>query len=101
MVENMDLLGWSRKQLEQAEPDLLREMVRSFTDLPFATSVVLMLGGPRGDRSCAATCRSGLAPRALMVSGSPLCRLTATMQPGPGLTCELGGSHHSAEELRT
>ena len=27
--DNMDLLGWLRKQLAEAEPDLLREMVRT------------------------------------------------------------------------
>ncbi|OPZ43653.1 MAG: hypothetical protein BWY94_01832 [Actinobacteria bacterium ADurb.BinA094] len=27
---NMDLLAWLRKQLAEAEPDLLREMVKSF-----------------------------------------------------------------------
>ena len=28
----MDLLGWLRKQLAEAEPDLLREMVRTFAE---------------------------------------------------------------------
>ena len=28
----MDLLGWLRKQLAEAEPDLLREMVKSFAE---------------------------------------------------------------------
>lgn len=33
MVENtMELGGWLRKQLEQASPDLLREMVQSFAE---------------------------------------------------------------------
>lgn len=30
--DNMDLLGWLRKQLAEAEPDLLREMVRTFAE---------------------------------------------------------------------
>ena len=29
---NMDLLAWLRKQLAEAEPDLLREMVRTFAE---------------------------------------------------------------------
>lgn len=29
---NMDLLAWLRKQLSEAEPDLLREMVRTFAE---------------------------------------------------------------------
>lgn len=28
----MDLMAWLRKQLEVAEPDLLREMVKSFAE---------------------------------------------------------------------
>ena len=33
MVEaNMDLLAWLRKRLEEAEPEVLREMVKSFAE---------------------------------------------------------------------
>ena len=49
MVENnMDLLGWLRKQLAEAEPDLLREMVKSFAEA---------LMGAEADALCGATFR--------------------------------------------
>lgn len=32
VVPNMDPLAWVRKQLEEAEPDLLRAMVSAFAD---------------------------------------------------------------------
>ena len=46
---NMDLLTWLRKQLEEAEPDLLREMVRSFAEA---------LMGAEADALCGAAFRA-------------------------------------------
>jgi len=46
---NMDLLAWLRKQLEEAEPDLLREMVRSFAEA---------LMGAEADALCGAAFRA-------------------------------------------
>ena len=34
----MDLLAWLRKQLEEAEPDLLREMVKNAGDIARAVT---------------------------------------------------------------
>ncbi len=31
--DRMDMNDWLRKQLEEADPDLLREMVRSFAEM--------------------------------------------------------------------
>jgi transposase-like protein len=45
----MDLLGWLRKQLAEAEPDLLREMVRSFAEA---------LMGAEADALCGAAFRA-------------------------------------------
>ena len=45
----MDLLAWLRKQLEEAEPDLLREMVRSFAEA---------LMGAEADALCGAAFRA-------------------------------------------
>jgi len=45
---NMDLLAWLRKRLEVAEPDLLREMVKSFAEA---------LMGAEADALCGATFR--------------------------------------------
>jgi putative transposase len=45
---NMDLLAWLRKQLAEAEPDLLREMVRSFAEA---------LMGAEADALCGAAFR--------------------------------------------
>jgi putative transposase len=47
--DNMDLLGWLRKQLAEAEPDLLREMVKSFAEA---------LMGAEADALCGAAFRA-------------------------------------------
>ena len=47
MVENnMDFLTWLRKQLEEAEPDLLREMVRTFAETLMGAEANALCGGP-------------------------------------------------------
>jgi hypothetical protein len=55
---NMDLLGWLRKQLAEAEPDLLREMVKSFAEA---------LMGAEADALCGAAFRERSAAPALVV----------------------------------
>jgi putative transposase len=52
--DNMDLLGWLRKQLAEAEPDLLREMVRTFAEA---------LMGAEADALCGAAFRERSAER--------------------------------------
>jgi len=47
--DNMDLLGWLRKQLSETEPDLLREMVKSFAEA---------LMGAEADALCGAAFRA-------------------------------------------
>ena len=52
MVENnMDLLGWLRKQLAEAEPDLLREMVRSFAEALMGAEADALCGAGFRERS--------------------------------------------------
>ncbi len=53
--DNMDLLGWLRKQLAEAEPDLLREMVRTFAE---------SLMGAEADALCGAAFRERSGERA-------------------------------------
>ena len=65
---NMDLLAWLRKQLAEAEPDLLREMVRTFAE---------SLMGAEAD----ALCGAGFRER----SGERVNRRTAS--PSGGRTC--------------
>jgi len=48
---NMDLLGWLRKQLAEAEPDLLREMVRSFAESLMGAEADVLCGAAHGERS--------------------------------------------------
>ena len=48
---NMDLLAWLRKQLEQAEPDLLREMVRSFAEALMGAEADSLCGAAFRERS--------------------------------------------------
>ena len=47
----MDLLGWLRKQLEDADADLLREMVRSFAEALMSAEVDALCGAPYGSRA--------------------------------------------------
>jgi transposase-like protein len=48
---NMDLLAWLRKQLEEAEPDLLREMVKSFAEALMGAEADALCGAPFRERS--------------------------------------------------
>jgi putative transposase len=52
--DNMDLLAWLRKQLEEAEPDLLRAMVKSFAET---------LMGAEADALCGAAFRERTSER--------------------------------------
>ncbi|MCA1845686.1 MAG: IS256 family transposase [Actinobacteria bacterium] len=47
----MDALGWLRKQLEEAEPDLLREMVSTFTHALMSAEADAICGAAYGERS--------------------------------------------------
>ncbi len=50
MVENtMDALAWLRKRLEQASPDLLREMVESFAQALMSAEADALCGAPYGE----------------------------------------------------
>jgi transposase-like protein len=48
---NMDLLAWLRKQLAEAEPDLLREMVRTFAEALMGAEADALCGAPFRERS--------------------------------------------------
>jgi len=47
----MDLLAWLRKQLQQADPDLLREMVRSFAETLMGAEADALCGASFRERS--------------------------------------------------
>jgi len=47
----MDLLAWLRKQLQQADPDLLREMVRSFAEKLMGAEADALCGASFRERS--------------------------------------------------
>jgi len=49
--DNMDLLAWLRKQLAEAEPDLLREMVKSFAEALMGAEADAVCGAAFGERS--------------------------------------------------
>jgi len=49
--DNMDLLGWLRKQLAEAEPDLLREMVKSFAEALMGAEADALCGAAFRERS--------------------------------------------------
>ena len=49
--DNMDLLGWLRKQLAEAEPDLLREMVKSFAEALMGAEADAVCGAAFRERS--------------------------------------------------
>ena len=52
MVElRMDPVSWLRKQLEVADVDLLREMVRAFAETLMSADADAMCGAPYGERS--------------------------------------------------
>jgi len=48
ITESMDLLGWLRKQLAEADTDLLREMVRSFAEALMGAEADTVCGAPYG-----------------------------------------------------
>lgn len=48
---NMDLLAWLRKQLAEAEPDLLREMVRTFAETLMGAEADALCGAGFRERS--------------------------------------------------
>jgi putative transposase len=48
ITESMDLLGWLRKQLAEADSDLLREMVRSFAEALMGADADAVCGAPYG-----------------------------------------------------
>lgn len=48
---NMDLLGWLRKQLTEAEPDLLRELVRTFAETLMGAEADALCGAAFRQRS--------------------------------------------------
>ena len=47
----MDGLSWVRKQVEQADTDLLREMVKLFCERVMGEEVDAICGAPYGERS--------------------------------------------------
>ena len=52
MVEHtMDVAGWLRKQLEEAQPDLLRAMVKEFAEALMSTDADAVCGAGYGERS--------------------------------------------------
>lgn len=53
----MDLLGWLRKQLAEAEPDLLREMVRTFAEALMGAEADALCGAGFRERSVERTNR--------------------------------------------
>ena len=53
----MDLLTWLRKQLEEADADLLREMVRCFAEALMGAEADALCGAGYGERSTERTNR--------------------------------------------
>ena len=52
MVEHtMDVQGWLRKQLEEADPDLLRVMVKDFAEALMSADADAVCGAGYGERS--------------------------------------------------
>jgi len=51
ITESMDLLGWLRKQLAEADSDLLREMVRSFAEALMGADADAVCGAAYGEVS--------------------------------------------------
>jgi len=48
---NIDALGWLRKRLAEASPDLLREMVETFAKQLMSAEADALCGAPWGERS--------------------------------------------------
>ncbi len=65
MVENtMEVAGWLRKQLAQASPDLLREMVQDFAEALMGAEAEALCGAAYGERSPErVNTRNGYRPR--------------------------------------
>jgi putative transposase len=62
---NMDLGDWLRKQLEDADADMLREMVNTMAEMLMAAEVTAICGAEYGDRTEGRTnSRNGNRPRA-------------------------------------
>ena len=51
VTSSMDVQGWLRKQLEEAEPDLLREMVSTFAHALMDAEADVLCGAGYGERS--------------------------------------------------
>ena len=51
ITDRMDVLDWLRKQLEDADADLLREMVRTFAETLMGAEADALCGAPYGQRS--------------------------------------------------
>jgi putative transposase len=49
--KSVDVLGWLRKRLEEANPDLVREMVQSFAEALMGAECDAICGAPYGERS--------------------------------------------------
>jgi hypothetical protein len=80
----MDPAEWLSKQLEQASPDLLREIVATFVVQVMGVEVDGICAAGYGEQSPA---RPALAPRAseiaLLRPESPVAGLAGTRQRGP------------------
>ncbi len=50
-LESLDALNWLRKHLEQDDPDLLREMVKSFAEQLMSAEADAACGASYGERS--------------------------------------------------
>src|SRR3970040_790130 len=60
----MDTLAWLRKQLAQASPDLLREMVQDFAEALMGAEAEALCGAAYGERSPErVNTRNGYRPR--------------------------------------
>ncbi len=62
--DNMDYLAWLCKQLAEAEPDLLREMVRTLAESLMSAEADALCGAAFGERSAGrVNRRNGYRPR--------------------------------------
>ncbi len=51
ITDRMDVLGWLRNQLEDADTDLLRQMVQTFAEALMSAEADPVCGAPYGQRS--------------------------------------------------
>jgi putative transposase len=66
VASTMDLLGWLRKHLEEADTDLLRSMVLGFVQALMGAEADALCGAPLGERSAdRVNQRNGYRPRRL------------------------------------